>query len=105
MADVTDQYGVRWSVYRKWYSVDVDDIGSDFFDTIIFIFTLPFLLAWPIWFILKWLGVPWKIVIEQNGRKVGHERVWGWRRSGRRIDEIARSVSRGGGGGPGGFVF
>jgi hypothetical protein len=50
------------------------------------------LLAWPFWFVAKFLGVPWTIVIERAGREVGTERVRGWRASGRRMDEIRRSI-------------
>ena len=50
------------------------------------------LLAWPFWFVAKFLGVPWTIVIERTGREVGTERVRGWRASERRMDEIRQSI-------------
>jgi hypothetical protein len=47
----------------------------------------------PFWFVAKWFGVPWTIVIERNGTEVGEERVRGWRNSQRRIQEIAESAA------------
>jgi hypothetical protein len=49
----------------------------------------------PFWFISHWLGVPWVIVIERDGKQVGHEEVRGWNRSGQRIEEIAHSAAAG----------
>jgi hypothetical protein len=52
-------------------------------------------VLWPPWFIAKWLGVPWVILIERNGSEIGDERVRGWRESQRRIQEIAESAAAG----------
>ena len=49
----------------------------------------------PVWLALKWLGVSWTILIERDGKRVGRERVAGWRRCGERIREIAASVQAG----------
>jgi hypothetical protein len=46
-------------------------------------------------FIAKWLGVRWIVSIERNGGEVGDERVRGWRKSQRRIREIAQSAAAG----------
>ncbi|OBB33109.1 hypothetical protein A5792_11880 [Mycolicibacterium peregrinum] len=56
------------------------------------IISLLVLLAWPFWFVAKFLGVPWKIVIERAGRELGTERVRGWRASARRMDQIRQSI-------------
>ena len=95
MAEVTDPSGAQWSVHRWWWKTLPWETGLEFLDFIIFIIVLPFMVLWPFWLALKWLGVPWTIVIERDGTKVGEEHVRGWRRSGRRIDEIAQSAAAG----------
>jgi DivIVA domain-containing protein len=93
MVKVLDPDGVPWTVYRRWFpnwklhsfgNPDPGEIGA-------------YLLAvlWPPWFIAKWLGVPWVILIERNGSEIGDERVRGWRESQRRIQEIAESAAAG----------
>jgi hypothetical protein len=56
-----------------------------------------YLLAalWPPWFIAKFLGVRWVILIERKGNEVGDERVRDWRKSQRRIREIAAAAAAG----------
>jgi hypothetical protein len=71
------------------------ETGIEFLDFIIFIVVLPFMIVWPFWFTLKWLGVPWSIEIRRDGTKVGEEHVRGWRRSGRRIDELTQAAAAG----------
>jgi hypothetical protein len=56
---------------------------------------LPFMVMWSFWFLLRWLGVRWAIVIERDGKKVGQELVRGWGKSGQRIDEFARAAEAG----------
>jgi hypothetical protein len=48
----------------------------------------------PFWFVAKWLGVPWTIVIERNGFEVGEVRAW-WRASQWCIQDIAESAAAG----------
>jgi len=50
---------------------------------------------WPFWFIAHWLGLRWRIVIERDGEEVDEEWVRGWRKSGRRIQEITESATAG----------
>jgi hypothetical protein len=92
---VTDPDGTEWTVRRWWFTAMPSETGIGFLDMIIFVIMLPFMLAWPFWLLLKWLGVLWEIVIERDGVKVGTEKVRGWRRSGQRIDEIAQSAAAG----------
>ncbi|WP_139335368.1 hypothetical protein [Mycobacterium sp. GA-1841] len=90
---MTDPRGVLWSVRRKWMSAP--DTWTDSDGVIGAIFSIAMLLqllAWPFWFLAKFLGAPWTIVIEQAGREVGTERVSGWRASRRRMDEIRRDI-------------
>ncbi|OBF32199.1 hypothetical protein A5719_04295 [Mycolicibacterium peregrinum] len=92
-AAVSDPHGVTWMVRRKWmYAPDTWGDSDGVVGAIFAIVSLLVLLAWPIWFAAKFLGVPWKIVIERAGREVGTERVRGWRASGRRIDQIRQSI-------------
>jgi hypothetical protein len=95
MAKVTDPEGVNWSIRRWWWRTVPWESGIALIDLIIFAIVLPFMLMWPFWLMAKWLGVPWTIVIERDGTEVGREQVRGWRRSGERIDEIARSAQAG----------
>src|SRR5689334_559994 len=91
MVKVTGPNGVQWTVYGRWFPnwtrscLPDTDRGGDL-DT--------FFLAvvWPPWFIAKWFGVRWIILVERNGREVGEVRVRGWRKSQRRIHEIAEAA-------------
>ena len=69
MTEVTDANGVKWSVNRWWFKAIPWETGIDFLDFIFFIIVLPFMILWPFWFLLKWLGVRWAIVIERDGKK------------------------------------
>jgi hypothetical protein len=92
---VTDPSGEQWTVGRWWFTAIPWESGIAFIDMIIFVIVLPFMLAWPFWLLLKWLGVPWSIVVKRGDTKVGEEKVRGWKASGARIDEIARLVQAG----------
>jgi hypothetical protein len=92
---VTDPEGAEWSVHRWWFKTLPYESGIEFLDFIIFLIVLPFMVAWPFWLASKWLGARWSVVIERDGTKVGEEKVRGWRRSGERIQEIARSAEAG----------
>jgi DivIVA domain-containing protein len=97
--EVTGPDSVRWSVYRRWgvkhwdattYSQSVGDeliMGT--------INLLQVIVMWPPWFIAKWLGVRWKIVIERDGIEAGEALVRGWRKSQRCIQEIAEMAAAG----------
>jgi hypothetical protein len=50
--------------------------------------SLQFVVFSPIWFIAKWFGAPWTIVIERNGTEVR-----GWRNSQRCIQEFVDSAA------------
>ncbi|SPM40524.1 hypothetical protein MNAB215_2725 [Mycobacterium numidiamassiliense] len=93
MAEAVDPYGVRWSVRRRrWYDLSgFESDGLDFWSPLIV------LLGgwWPFWFIAHWLGLRWRIVIERDDEEVGEEWVRGWRKSGRRIQEIIDSATAG----------
>jgi hypothetical protein len=96
MADVTDANGVKWSVYRRWGFRywnpldDSDDVSGD-----LLIILVQWVVMAPIWFVAKWFGVAWVVVIERNGTVVREVNVRGWRRSERRIQEFARSAFEG----------
>ena len=92
---VTDPEGAQWSVGRWWFKTIPWQSGIDFLDFIIFLIVLPFMVVWPFWLMSKWLGARWSIVIERDGTKLGEEKVRGWRRSGERIQETARSAEAG----------
>ncbi|WKG06053.1 hypothetical protein [Mycolicibacterium sp. HK-90] len=95
---VTDPRGVGWTVRRKWMEGPTTIMdGDSLVDVILSVGQLLCLLAWPFWFAAKFLGVPWKIVVERENREVGTERVRGWRASTRRMDEIRRHIGMAGG--------
>ncbi|SEQ32100.1 hypothetical protein SAMN04488583_2323 [Mycobacterium sp. 88mf] len=90
---VTYPRGVNWTVRRKWmYGPDTAGDSDGVIGTVFTAVVLLVFLAWPFWFVAKFLGVPWTIVIERDGREVGTERVKGWRASERRMDEIRRNI-------------
>ncbi len=98
MATVTDPGGVVWSVRRRrwyrlsyWMFTDSGDGGLGSLVTSVVVLGL----WWPFWFVTHWLGLPWRIVIKRDGKKVGEERVRGWLRSQRRIREILTSAAAG----------
>ena len=95
MAEVADPYGVKWSVHRWWFKAVPYETGIGFIDMLIFLVVLPFMVVWPFWFLLKWLGVRWAVVIERDGTKVGQELVRGWGKSGQRIAELAQAAEAG----------
>jgi hypothetical protein len=66
-------------------------------DALFGLLLLPFILVatWPLWFIAHWLGVRWVIVIERDDEEVGKEKVRGWGRAGRRVEEITESAAVG----------
>jgi hypothetical protein len=93
MAKVADPNGVQWSVDRAsmrhfWWEGGTT-VDSELFDLVVRG------VIWPFWFIAHWLGLRWVIVIERDGTQVGEERVRGWDKSKRRIQEIAESVAAG----------
>lgn len=92
---VTDPTGTAVTVRRLWWSTLPWETGFDTVDSLIRLAVLPFMLMWPIWLLLKWLGVPWSIVVERDGTRIARERVRGWRRSDERIKAIAASVQAG----------
>lgn len=92
---VTDPEGETVTVRRWWWRTLPWETGFATLDAFIFLLVLPFMLMWPVWLALKWFGVPWTILIERDGERIGRERVNGWRRSGERIYEIAASVQAG----------
>jgi len=97
MAAVTDPNGVRWSVHRRWRPHYLNAVNpTDTGDALISELTFNLLLiavTWPFWFIAKWLGVRWKIVIERDGTVVSETLVRGWRRSQRYIEELTQSAA------------
>ena len=95
MAEVTDPDGVSWSIRRWWWKTIPWETGFATLDFLIFLVVLPFMLLWPFWLLSKWCGVPWTIVIKRDGTQVGREQVKGWKRSGTRVEEIARSAQDG----------
>jgi hypothetical protein len=92
---VSDPTGVEWSVQRWWFKTIPYETGIDFLDFIIFVIVLPFMIVWPFWLLLKWLGVRWSIEIRRDGTKVGEEKVRGWGNSGRRIQELSQAAAAG----------
>jgi hypothetical protein len=92
---VTDPDGAQWTVRRWWFKAFPIQTGIEFLDFVIFLLVLPFMVVWPFWLMSKWLGARWSIVIERDGTKMGEEKVRGWRRSGERIQEIARAAEAG----------
>ncbi len=93
---MTDPSGNQWNIHRRWWPFP--DL-TDFFDVdsviLSIVVSLPFLLLWPFWFAAKFVGVRWRIVVERTHTEVGSELVRGYRRSGRRIDDIAVEIAGG----------
>jgi hypothetical protein len=81
---VTDDSGAEWTIGRRVYPALVDDQGAP---DVFFLYVV----LWPVWFIAHWLGWPWMVDVARDGSHVSEEKVRGWRRSGRRIAEIART--------------
>jgi hypothetical protein len=94
VAKVTDPDGVQWSVDRSW--IFVPRSGTSSYDAATGL-VLPLLLLafWPFWFPAHWLGLAWVIEIERGKKGVGREKVRGWGKSQRRIQEIAESAATG----------
>lgn len=92
MPEFRDADGVKWRVRRAQWpllgALDMASWGTSAFGVVMFLLALPVLLVWPIWFVAKLCGVPWKVITERDGDEVSTEKVKGWRASGRRIDEI-----------------
>ncbi|ABM13381.1 hypothetical protein [Mycolicibacterium vanbaalenii] len=95
MEKVTDPDGVEWTVRRWWWKTLPYETGFATLDAVILLIMLPFMLMWPFWLLAKWLGVPWTILVERDGEKVGRERVRGWRESRRRVSELAGMAAAG----------
>ena len=92
MVKVTDPDGVQWKVYRCLFPTrGIWFLDGDLGEAAVII--LP--AVWLPWLIAKWLGVRWIISIERNERQVDEVSVRGWRRSQRRIHEIAEAAAAG----------
>jgi hypothetical protein len=86
-----------WAVHRRWWPFvrfDVFDVA--FIGWFAVILALPLVVLWPVWLLAKFVGVPWKIIIERDGAEVGDERVRGWAASERRIAELVTEIGVGG---------
>ncbi|WP_242638706.1 hypothetical protein [Mycolicibacterium sp. S2-37] len=96
MPQFKDAQGVRWSVRRRWMPLldylNMASWGLNWFGVVMFVIALPFLIVWPFWFLAKFCGVPWKIVVTRDGEDVTVEKVKGWQASRRRVEEIARGI-------------
>lgn len=96
MPEFRDADKVKWSVRRRWWPLlgplDMASSGTSTFGVVMFLLALPALLTWPLWFIAKLCGVPWKVVTERDGDEVSTEKVKGWRASGQRIEEIVAEI-------------
>jgi hypothetical protein len=99
MALVRDTNGTQWSVRRRlWpFPGDALDLTFGWFEGVL---AALFALLWPFWWLTKFLGARWVIVIEREGNEVGRELVRGWRKSKKRINEIAVDVASGRRSGP-----
>lgn len=103
MTQFQDVHGVQWSVQRRWWNVDFlpnpallgNDVVSLIIAVVCLVLWLPFALVWPIWFVAKFCGAPWKVVIRRNREEVYTERVRGWSKSEQRIDAIVQSLRKG----------
>lgn len=84
-------------MYRDWWPFPGDLL--DFTDLFAVLVGLLFVVLWPFWLLAKFLGVSWSVVIERDGHEVGRERVRGWSKSKRRVNEILLEVAAGGRGG------
>ncbi len=93
---VTDPRGAQWTVRRRrWYGMS--NFGHGGGNEIGELVLLPLLAVawWPIWFVAHWFGLPWRIVIKRGGNDVYEIEVRGWRKSRRRIQEVAESAAVG----------
>ncbi|MCT7659618.1 hypothetical protein [Mycobacterium deserti] len=94
MAVLTDLNGTVWNVYRDWWPFPGD--VTDFTDLFELVIGAVFLALWPFWLLGKCLGVRWAVVIERDGREVGREKVRGFGKSKRRVNELLAEVAAGG---------
>ncbi|MET0897407.1 MAG: hypothetical protein ABWY45_05780 [Mycobacterium sp.] len=96
MPEFRDPDGVKWRVRRLWWPLlgplDMASSGTSAFGVVMFLLALPMLLSWPLWFVAKFCGAPWKVVTEREGTEIAREKVKGWGASGRRIDEIVAGL-------------
>lgn len=107
MVRVQDPRGGKWEVQRVWYlseypysptSTHVARLADlPVISAVINAILLPIFLAWPFWFVAKFLGFPWKIVVRKDDREARTERVRGWKASKRRVAQIAAELELSGG--------
>lgn len=95
MVKVLDPDGLPWTVARRRGPLPGDAFLGRFDELGGIVIILEAIVLWPPWFLAKFLGVPWRIVIDRRGNEVGEERVRGWRRSSRRIQELADIAAAG----------
>jgi hypothetical protein len=88
-----DAEGVRWSVRRVWWAFgDIEYAPTEWgiLFWISFVWTACQLIAWPIWLVVKVVGLsPWTIHVRRKGKIVQSEKVKGFGASRRRIVELA----------------
>lgn len=98
MLTVTDTRGETWTVRRRWWfdmtHLGGADVGSEGPAGLVLVAVLV-VAWWPIWFLLHWFGLPWRIATYRDGVEVEEVTVRGWFRSERRIWEIAEGISSG----------
>lgn len=85
---VTDGTGAEWTIGRRFYPVLVDDQGAP---EVFFLW----IVLWPVWFLAHGFGWPWMVDVTRDGEFVSEEKVRGWRRSGRRIQDLADAAATG----------
>ncbi|MFG1929924.1 hypothetical protein ACGFK1_04625 [Mycobacterium sp. NPDC048908] len=93
MAVVLDPHGTAWSVHRVWWPFPGDLL--DFTDLVEIAVGLVFVLLWPFWWLTKFLGARWVVVVERDGHEVARELVRGGRKAKGRINDIALQIGRG----------
>lgn len=107
MVRVQDPRGGKWEVQRVWYLSEYPYSPTS--THVARLADLPHhldgdpcdsLADFPrmaVWFVAKFLGLPWKIVVRKDDREARTEKVRGWKASKRRVAQIAAELEHSGG--------
>ena len=78
---------------RDWWPFPGDLL--DFTDLFEIAIGLVFVVLWPFWFLTKFLGARWVVVVECGGHEKGRELVRGGSKANTRVNQIAYEIAGG----------